>query len=82
MDNLGKRFHVSLLVYAHWFMSIRIYQIRDNSISVDQAIYVTSIVAQYLDTATVQAGTKFYNTTLPADMIFTKDDTSTTDEQV
>ena len=51
---LGNRFHVNLLGYAHWFMSIRIYQLRDNSISVDQARYATSIVAKYLDTATVK----------------------------
>ena len=55
---------------------------KDHSISVDQARYATSIVAKYLDTATVKASTKFYNTTLPSDMIFTKDDTSTSDEQV
>ena len=53
---------------------------KDNSISVDQAIYATSVFAKYLDTATVKASTKFYNTTLPSDMIFTKDDTSTNDE--
>ena len=35
-----------------------------------------------MDTATVKVGTKFYNTTLPADMIFTKEDVSTSDEQV
>ena len=35
-----------------------------------------------MDTATVKASTKFYKTALPSDMIFTKDDTSTSDEQV
>ena len=55
---------------------------KDHSISVDQARYATSVVAKYLDTATVQVSTKFYNTTLPADMIFTKEDVSTSDEQV
>ena len=68
--------------YAHCFMSIRISQLKDNSISVYQARYATSIVAKYLDTATVQVSNKFYNTTLPADMIFTKEDVSTSDEQV
>ena len=53
-----------------------------HSIPVDQARYATSVVAKYLDNATVKAITKFYNTTLPSDMIFTKDDTSTSDEQV
>ena len=43
-----------------------------NSIFVDQAIYATSIVAKYLDTATVKVITKFYKTTFLSDMIFTK----------
>ena len=55
---------------------------KDDSISTDQARYATSIVAKYLDTATVNASTKFYKTTLQSDMIFTKDYTSTSDEQV
>ena len=82
VDTLGKRFHVNFLGYAHWFMSIKIYQLKDHSISVDQARYATYIVAKYLDTATVQVSKRFYNTTLPADMIFTKEDVSTSDEQV
>ena len=63
-------------------MSIRISQLKDHSISVDQARYATSIVAKYLDTATVKVSTKFYKTTFPADMIFTKEEVSTSDEQV
>ena len=55
---------------------------KDRYISVDQARYATSNVAKYLDTATVKASKKFYKTTLTYDMIFTKDDTSTSDEQV
>ena len=82
MDTLGKIFHVNFLGYEHWFMSIRISQMKYNSISVYQDIYATSIVAKYLYTATVKSSTKFYNTTLPSDMIFTKYDTSTSDEQV
>ena len=46
VDNLGKRFHVKFLGYAHWFMSIIIYQLKDHSISVDQARYATSIVTK------------------------------------
>ena len=63
-------------------MSIRMSQLKDNSISVDQARYATSIVAKYLDTVTVKVSNKFYKKTLPADMIFTKKDISTSDEQV
>ena len=57
-------------------------QLRDHSISEDQARYATSIIAKYLDTATVKVSKKFYKTTLPADMILTKEDVSTSDEQV
>ena len=55
---------------------------KDHSIYMDQARYDTSVVSKYLDTDIVKASIKFYKTTLPADMIFTKDDTSTSDEQV
>ena len=72
VDTLGKRFHVNFLGFAHWFMSIRISQLKDSSISVDQARYATFIVAKYLDTATVKLSNKFYKTKLPADMIFKK----------
>ena len=40
------------------------------------------LLQKYLDTATVKVSNKFYKTTLPADMIFTKEDVSTSDEQV
>ena len=63
-------------------MSIIISQLKDHSISVDQARYATSIVAKYLDTATFKGSNKFYKTTLPADMIFTKEDVSTSDEKI
>ena len=35
VEKLGKRFHVKLIGYAHWFMSIRISQLKDHYISVD-----------------------------------------------
>ena len=62
-------------------MSIRIYQRKDHSIFVGQARYDTSIVAKYLDSATVKASKKFYKTTMPDDMIFKKEDVSASDEQ-
>ena len=82
VDALGKRFHVNFLGFAHWFMSIIISQLRDHSISVDQARYATYVVAKYLYTATVNVINKFYKTTLSDDMIFTKEDLSTSDEQI
>ena len=62
-------------------MSIITSPLKDHSISVDQARYATSVVEKYLDTATVKVSNKFYKTTLPADMIFTKEDVSTSDYQ-
>ena len=81
-DTLGKIFHVNFLGYSHWFMQIRICQLKDHSISVEQARYATSIVAKYLYTATVKVSKCFDKTTLTAEMIFTKEDVSTSDEQV
>ena len=82
VETLGKRFHVNFLGFSHWFMSIRISHLKDNSISVGQARYATSVVARYLDTATVKVSNNFYKTTLSDDMIFTKEYFSTSDEQV
>ena len=79
VDTLGKRLHVNFLGFAHWFMSIRISQLKDHSIYVDQARYATSIFSKYLDTATVKASKTFYKTTLPSDTIFTKEDVSTSE---
>ena len=63
-------------------MSIRISQLNDHYISVYQARYATSIVEKYLDTTTVKVSNKFYKKKLPSDMIFNKEDVSTSDEQV
>ena len=63
-------------------MSILISQLKDHYISVDQARYANSIVAKYLDTSIFKVSKKFYKTRLPADRIFTKEDVSTSDEQV
>ena len=67
---------------AHCFMSIRISQTKDHSISVYRDRYATYIVGKYLDTATVKTSKKFYKTILPSGMIFNKSDTSTSDEKV
>ena len=82
MDTLGKRFHVNFFGYAHWFMSIIISHVKYHSISVYQARYAAYFVARYLDASTVNAIKRFYNTTLPSDIIFTKYDESNSDEQV
>ena len=82
LGTLGKRSHVKLLGYAHWLMSIRISHMKDHYIPVDKARYATSVVAKYLDTAIVKEITRFYKTTFPYDIIFTKSDAYTIDEQV
>ena len=63
-------------------MSTMIYQMKDHPVSVYQDRYSTSIVAKYLDTTTIKIIKKVYKTTFPYDMIFIKDDTSTSDQQV
>ena len=73
---------MNFLGFSHWFMSIRISQLKDHSVPVDQARCVTSIVAKYLETATVKVSNKFYKTKLLSDIIFTKEDVSTSDEQI
>ena len=80
VDALEKRFRATFLLYAHWFMPILINQIRDNSISIYQDRYYTSIVEKYLHTNKVKTSKTFYNNTLPYDIIFTKADASTSDD--
>ena len=63
-------------------MSISISQLKDHFISLDKAIYATSVVAKYIDTATVKKSTNFYMTTFPFDMIFNNNDVSTSDYEV
>ena len=79
---LGTIFHFNFLLYAHWFISIQISQMKDHYISVYKSRYATSSVAEYLDTATVTTSTNDYKTTLPYDMVFTKSDASNIDEKV
>ena len=82
MDKIGKIFHVNFLRYAHWFMSIRISQLRLYYISLDQARCATFVVAKYLDTSTIKGNPKFHNTTLPKYIILTEEYASNSDEQV
>ena len=82
VDTLGNIFRLNFLGYSHWFMTIRISQMKGHSVYVDQDRYATYVVVKYLYTATVKACTKFYKTTLPSDVIFTKYDSSTSNKQV
>ena len=53
VDTLGKRFHVNFLGYAHWFMSTRIFQLKDHSISVDNLYNLTVKMSKYFATIEV-----------------------------
>ena len=79
---LGNRFHVNFLVYSHFLMSIRISQMKDYSISVDQDRYVTSGVSKYIDTSTIKENSELHKTILHHDMIFTKEDAYTSYDKV
>ena len=54
MYKLGQKFHVNFPGYAHWFIFIRISQLKDHSRSVDQDRYATTTVEKYLDTAKIK----------------------------
>ena len=80
MDTLGKRLHVNLIGYTHWFISIRILHLKDHSILVDQDIYATYVFEKYLDTAKIKENSNLHKPTLLHDMIFIKEYASTSDE--
>ena len=50
----GNRFHMNFLVYVICFMSIRIYQLKYQSISADQDKYATFVVSKYLNISTIK----------------------------
>ena len=82
VDTRVKIFHVNFIGYSHWFMYISISQLKEHSISVDQDIYATYAVENYLDTAKIKENSKFHKTTLPHGMVFTKEDASNSDEKL
>ena len=82
LDTLIKLFHVNFLGYAHQFIYISISQLKDHSILVYQSRYSTSVVENYLYTSTIKENSRFNNTILPHDMIFTKEYNYISDKQV
>ena len=72
MVTLGKVFHVKFVGYANCFMYIRISQLKEHYIPVDQARYARYVVTKYLNTATIKLSSKFHKINSPHDMIFTK----------
>ena len=73
---------MNLLWYLHWFIPIRISHLKYYSISVEQARYNTAVVSKYIDTSTIEENPKYQKTTLPHDMMFTEEYSSSSDEQV
>ena len=73
MGTFGNTLYVKFLGYAHWFMSIRISQLKYHTITVDQARYATYIVTKHLDTATIKENPRFHKTKLPHNMTFSKE---------
>ena len=54
VDTLVKIFHVNFLGYSHFFISIRVSQLKYRYISVDQDRYDISVVEKYLDSTTIK----------------------------
>ena len=73
---------MKFLGYANWFISIRISQLKDHYIPVDQGMYDTYVVTKYLVTDTTKENSKLHKTTLSHDMIFTKKYAHTSDKKV
>ena len=63
-------------------MSISVSQLKGNYISVDRVRYDTYVVAKYINTSTMKENSKFRKTNLYHNMIFTKEDDSTSYKQV
>ena len=82
MDTFGKRLHLNLLGYSHWFIYIIISHLKDHFNIVDQDMYATYVVEEYLETATIKENSEFHNTTLRHEIIFTKEYDYTSDKQV
>ena len=82
LENVLWTLHVDFLGFSHWFIDIMILQMKGHSVLLYQSRYATYIVSKYMDTTKLNTSTQFYKTTLPSDMIFTKDDVSTSYEKV
>ena len=54
VETLGNILYVNFLGYPYLFMYIMISKHKDHSISLDQSIYATYFVVDYLDTATIK----------------------------
>ncbi|MGH7954439.1 MAG: reverse transcriptase domain-containing protein [Gloeomargaritales cyanobacterium] len=76
---LSQRFKAEFLGQAHWFLSLRITQAADFSITVDQSRYAKAITRRYTDQLNTHLFSK-YNRTLPPNWIASKEDCSITNQ--
>ena len=67
-DTLSKIFEVEFLGQAHWYLSARIYQDADFSLTLDQARCYKAIVNRFLEKAGAKKP-RFHSTILPAEFV-------------
>ena len=77
-SRLAKRFDVEFLGRVHWYLSCRIRQDIDYSITIDQSRYAKAIVKQFLESAGTAEDSRTYDSPLPTDFVATADDKAKT----
>ncbi|MGH7954479.1 MAG: hypothetical protein ACREOZ_00810, partial [Gloeomargaritales cyanobacterium] len=70
---LSARFTAEFMGQAHWFLSLRITQATDFSITIDQSRYAKAITLRYTDKLNIPMQDK-YDRTLPRDWVASKED--------
>ncbi|MGH3054708.1 MAG: reverse transcriptase domain-containing protein, partial [Gaiellaceae bacterium] len=76
VKELTTRFKAEIMGQAHWFLSLRITQGADYSITIDQSRYAKAITLRYTDKVNTHMK-DHYNRTLPPDWIASKNDCTT-----
>jgi hypothetical protein len=76
--SVEKRFHITFLGNASWFLQMRIHNHKDGSITLDQHRYVLNMLKQY-DSGNILPARK---TPLPTDFVFTKTNHPTTASEI
>jgi hypothetical protein len=66
---------------AHWFLGMRISQLGNYDITLDQSRYAKGIVERYLNGSNIELRSKPHSKPLPDDFIATKEDMSKTEEE-
>jgi hypothetical protein len=79
-EKLKARFNLELIGLAHWYLGIRINQLANYDIELDQSRYCAAIVKKYLDTAGAPKVERLHSTPLPLDFVPTSDVCNTSEE--